>query len=50
MSMDKRHARFVEEYLVDLNASEAYVRSGGKSRGTAARVTAWRWLGREDVQ
>lgn len=50
MPLAARHARFVEEYLVDLNATEAYVRSGGKARGKAANVTACRWMAREDVQ
>lgn len=50
MPLVARHARFVEEYLVDLNATEAYVRSGGRARGKAANVTACRWMAREDVQ
>lgn len=50
MNLVARHARFVEEYLVDLNATEAFVRSGGRARGKAANVTACRWMAREDVQ
>lgn len=50
MALAVKHARFVGEYLVDLNATEAYVRSGGKARGKAANVTACRWMMRQDVQ
>lgn len=50
MPLADRYARFVEEYLVDLNATEAYVRSGGKARGKAANVMGCRWIAREDVQ
>lgn len=50
MALAVKYARFVEEYLVDLNATEAYVRSGGRSRGKAANVTACRWMARQDVQ
>ena len=50
MALAAKYARFVEEYLVDLNATEAYVRSGGKARGKAANVMGCRWIAREDVQ
>lgn len=50
MTIAAKYARFAEEYLVDLNATEAYVRSGGKSRGKAANVMGCRWLERADVQ
>lgn len=50
MGLAAKYARFVEEYLVDLNATEAYVRSGGKARGKGANVMGCRWIAREDVQ
>ncbi|MFM2057912.1 MAG: hypothetical protein RLY71_2297 [Pseudomonadota bacterium] len=39
-----KQARFVEEYLVDLNATQAYIRAGYKARGNSAEVNAGRLL------
>ncbi len=38
--MNDRQRRFVEEYLVDLNATAAYLRAGYKAKGNAAAVGA----------
>ncbi|EEP93634.1 hypothetical protein yaldo0001_17700 [Yersinia aldovae ATCC 35236] len=35
-------ARFVSEYLIDLNSTAAYKRSGGKGEGNTAYVNASR--------
>lgn len=42
--MNERHARFVDEYLVDLNATAAYLRAGYKAKGNAAEASAARLL------
>lgn len=34
--MDKRRERFIEEYLIDLNATQAYIRAGYSARGANA--------------
>lgn len=39
-----KHQRFVDEYLVDLNATAAYGRAGYTARGNAAEVNACRLL------
>lgn len=39
-----KQQRFVDEYLVDLNATAAYVRAGYAARGNAAEVNASRLL------
>lgn len=39
-----RHERFAQEYLVDLNATQAYIRAGYAARGNAAEVSANRLL------
>ena len=39
-----KQQRFVDEYLVDLNASAAYVRAGYAARGNVAEVNASRLL------
>lgn len=41
--------RFVQEYLVDLNAAEAYRRAGYKARGHAAEASASRLLSNVEV-
>ncbi|MEC9067825.1 MAG: terminase small subunit [Pseudomonadota bacterium] len=38
--MTPKQERFVEEYLIDLNATAAYRRAGYKARGNAAEVSA----------
>jgi phage terminase small subunit len=45
-----KQQRFVEEYLIDLNATAAYKRAGYKGRGRAAENAASRLLGNADVQ
>lgn len=37
-----KQARFVSEYLVDLNATAAYIRAGYAARGNSAEVSACR--------
>ena len=44
-----KQARFVEEYLIDLNASAAYLRAGYKCSEDAARRAASRLLTNVDV-
>lgn len=44
MSLTPKQQRFVEEYLVDLNATQAYIRAGYMARGNAAEVNAARLL------
>ncbi len=39
-----KQARFVDEYLVDLNATQAFIRAGYTARGNAAEVNAARLL------
>lgn len=39
-----KQQRFVEEYLVDLNATQAFIRAGYAARGNAAEVNAARLL------
>lgn len=39
-----KQQRFVEEYLIDLNATAAYQRAGYKARGNAAEANASRLL------
>ena len=43
MALSDKHKRFVEEYLVDLNATQAYIRAGYSENGAnagAARLLA----------
>ncbi|MBT4605421.1 MAG: terminase small subunit [Thiotrichales bacterium] len=47
LSMQQR--RFVDEYMIDLNATQAYIRAGYKSRGRAAENAASRLLGHVGV-
>lgn len=42
--MTPKQARFVQEYLIDLNATQAYLRAGFKVKETSARVQACRLL------
>lgn len=39
-----RHERFAQEYLVDLNATQAYARAGYSAKGNAAETSAARLL------
>jgi phage terminase small subunit len=42
--------RFADEYLIDFNASAAYVRAGYKAKGAAAHAAAARLLANQKVQ
>lgn len=48
MVLSKKHRRFVEEYLVDLNATQAAIRA--KYAPTRAKQTAHKIMQREEVQ
>jgi len=45
-----QQSRFVDEYLIDLNATQAYYRAGYKAKGRAAENNASRMLGHAGVQ
>lgn len=47
--MNDKQLRFVEEYLIDLNATAAYKRAGYSAKGTTAEVNASRLLGNAKV-
>ena len=49
MSLTDRQRRFVEEYLLDLNATAAYRRAGYKAAGNAAETNAARLLRNDQV-
>lgn len=42
--------RFVDEYIIDFNALESYIRAGYKCTRKSALANAYRLLTREDVQ
>jgi len=42
--LNRRQEEFVRQYLLDLNASAAYIRAGFKARGNSAEVNAARLL------
>lgn len=44
MALTDKQKRFVEEYLKDLNATDAYKRAGYSAKGNAAEVNASRML------
>lgn len=48
--MNAKQKRFVEEYLIDLNATAAYRRAGYTAKGNAAEVNAARLLRNAKVQ
>ena len=49
MSLTPKQERFVEEYLVDLNATQAYLRAGYKCTEEAARRNGARLLTNADI-
>lgn len=49
MSLTPKQLRFVQEYLVDLNAAEAYRRAGYKSQGKAAGDNAARLIANDSI-
>lgn len=49
-TLNARQQRFVEEYLVDLNATAAYKRAGYTAKGNAAEASASQLLSNPKVQ
>jgi phage terminase small subunit len=49
-TINQKHQRFADEYLLDFNGAEAYIRAGYKATGNAVHVGASKLLAREDVQ
>lgn len=49
-NLKAQQSRFVDEYLIDLNATQAYHRAGYKAKGRAAENNASRLLGNAGVQ
>lgn len=50
MALPAMQSVFVDEYLKDLNGSQAYIRAGYKARGNSAEVNASRLLRNAKVQ
>lgn len=50
MKLTEKQKRFADEYLIDLNATAAYIRAGYKSTGNAAEAAASRLLSNVKVQ
>ena len=50
MVLTPKQQRFVDEYLVDLNATQAYLRAGYKVSETVANVNASRLMANAKVQ
>ena len=50
MALNDKHKRFCEEYLVDLNATQAYIRAGYKVSEKVAAVNAVRLMAKSQVQ
>lgn len=50
MPLSAKQQRFVEEYLIDLNATAAYKRAGYRATGRAAENNASRLLGNAGVR
>lgn len=50
VELTPRQSRFVDEYLKDANATQAYIRAGYKARGRAAENAASRLLGNVGVK
>jgi hypothetical protein len=50
MALTDKQRRFVDEYLIDFNASAAYKRAGYAAKGNAAEVNAARLLRNAQVQ
>lgn len=48
--LDARQQRFVDEYLVDLNGTQAYIRAVPGTATRSAETMAARWLGRVEIQ
>lgn len=50
MSLTEKQKRFVDEYLIDLNATAAYKRAGYATTGNGASVNASRLLANAKIQ
>lgn len=50
MALTGKHKKFADEYLIDLNATQAYLRAGYKCKEDVARRNASRLLTNADVQ
>lgn len=50
MALNDKHRRFCDEYLIDLNATQAYLRAGYKVGLKVAAVNALRLLAKPEVQ
>ena len=48
--LNHRQSRFVDEYLIDMNATAAYKRAGYTSTGKAAEANASRLIGSDKVR
>jgi phage terminase small subunit len=48
--LNERQRRFVEEYLVDLNAGAAYQRAGYRAKRGSADSCAWKLLRNAKIQ
>lgn len=44
MALSDKHSKFVDEYMIDMNATAAYLRAGYKCTEDAARVSASKLL------
>src|SRR5574341_1527017 len=44
MALSDKHMKFVDEYMIDMNASAAYQRAGYTAKGNSAEVNAVRLL------
>lgn len=49
MALTPKQQAFVREYLIDLNATQAYLRAGFKVKPTSARVQACRLLANPNI-
>jgi len=48
--LSELEARFVQEYLVDLNGTQAYLRAKPGAKETTARTEASKWLAKPNIQ
>lgn len=50
IKLSKAEERFCQEYIVDLNGTQAYIRAGHKVSASTARVSACRLLTNDNIQ
>jgi phage terminase small subunit len=50
MALTDKHMKFVDEYMIDMNASAAYQRAGYTAKGNSAEANASRLLRNDKVQ